>query len=82
MTIKIIPAPASKPDVILNRLVDAFFGAEGELEVSLGLAPASYNPTTYELKAYEDPVNDEVYEKFQKVYGDLCDLAKEVESLK
>ena len=82
MTIKIMPTPASKPDAILNRLVDAFFEAEGELEVSLGLAPASYNPTTYELKAYEDPVNDEVYEKFQKVYGDLCDLAKEVESLK
>ena len=73
---------SSNPDVILNRLVDAFFEAEGELEVSLGLAPASYNPTTYELKAFDDPVNDEVYEKFQKVYGHLCELAKEVDNLK
>lgn len=67
-----------EPINIFDRLVDEFYEAEGELERIFGMTPAYYEPVRYELPYFDEEVNDEIYTKFQRVYKDLIELAKEV----
>lgn len=71
---------AHTPLEVFEKLIDEFYEAEHELELLFGYTQIDVRkcPHTYNLPYFEDSVNEEIYESFQKIYNDLSNLMHEV----
>ena len=68
------------PLKIMEDLIDQFYEAEHRLELTFGMTPIDVRvcPHTTELPYFYPSVQEDIYEKFQKIYNDLSNLMHEV----
>lgn len=70
------------PLKIMEDLIDAFYEKEHELELVFGYVPIDPRISrATQLPYFSEQENEEIYEKFQKIYNDLSNLMYEVKDL-